>query len=80
MGADIRIENNTAEVTGVTALKGTTVTASDLRQGAALVIAGLAADGKTIILNSAYINRGYVDICKDLKGLGAKIRWLKADE
>lgn len=80
MGADIRIENNTAVVTGVTALKGTTVTASDLRQGAALVIAGLAADGRTIILNSAYINRGYVDICKDLKGLGAKIRWLKADE
>lgn len=73
MGADILIENNKAVIRGVSNLKGAKVKAWDLRGGAALVIAGLAAEGDTIINDSIYIKRGYEDICADLNMLGARI-------
>ena len=55
-------------------LKGCEVHASELRGGAALVIAGLMAVGKTILYNPNFIERGYEDICRDLRELGADIR------
>lgn len=73
MGADILIENNKAVIRGVSNLKGAKVKAWDLRGGAALVIAGLAAEGDTIINDSIYIKRGYEDICADLNMLGARV-------
>ncbi len=61
-------------ITGVKALKGARVTAMDLRGGAALVIAGLMAEGETIIDNPSFIERGYEDIARDLSALGAQIQ------
>ena len=74
MGADIQIKNNMAVIHGVRKLKGCHVSAKDLRGGAALVIAGLMAEGDTIVENSIFVERGYQDICKDLTQLGAEIR------
>lgn len=74
MGADINIIHNKAVIQGVPRLEGCSVFASDLRGGAALVIAGLMAEGDTIVENSIFVERGYQDICKDLKQLGAKIK------
>lgn len=73
-GADIRIHEREAVINGVAALKGNEVFASELRGGAALVIAGLMAKGKTILYNPYFIQRGYEDICRDLRQLGADIR------
>ncbi len=73
MGAHIIIEDNTAYVTGRDCLEGCLVKAGDLRGGAALVVAGLAARGETVISGYPYIRRGYEDICRDLAGLGARI-------
>ncbi len=73
MGADIKIKNNSAVITGVAGLKGCQVCAWDLRGGAALIIAGLMAEGDTIVENSIFVERGYQDICKDLMQLGARI-------
>ena len=80
MGALVEVKDNKAIITGATYLKGTSVTAKDLRGGAALVIAGLGAEGITIIEDSFYIRRGYVDICSDLKKLGADIKWEKTNQ
>ena len=74
MGADIQIKKNRAVIRGVDKLRGCTVSAKDLRGGAALVIAGLAAEGDTIVENSIFVERGYQDICKDLEQLGAVIK------
>lgn len=74
MGADIQIKNNRAVIHGVAKLKGCQVSARDLRGGAALVIAGLMAEGDTIVENSIFVERGYQDICKDLTQLGANIQ------
>lgn len=74
MGADIQIKNNRAVIRGVEKLKGCSVSAKDLRGGAALVIAGLMAEGDTIVENSIFVERGYQDICKDLRQLGATIK------
>ena len=73
LGACIRIEERKAYVSGRCRLHGNEVYAEELRGGAALVIAGLLASGKTTIRDSQYIDRGYVDICDDLKRLGAKM-------
>lgn len=73
MGADIEIVKNKAYINGVEKLKGTTVEAEELRGGAALTVAGLAAEGKTVIKNRHFIERGYENICKDLRNLGADI-------
>ncbi len=74
MGAKIRIEGNTAIVTGVETLKGAPVMASDLRASASLVIAGLVAEGKTEVDRIYHIDRGYECIEEKLQQLGANIR------
>jgi len=74
MGADIQISGKTAIVTGTEKLYGATVTARDLRAGAALVIAGLAAEGTTWVKNIHYVERGYEQLIEKLASLGAIIR------
>lgn len=74
MGADITVESQTAVIRGVKELSGTEVEAKDLRGGAALILAGLKADGRTTVLNSYHVLRGYEDICMDLSQLGANIK------
>ncbi len=74
MGADIRVEGSSARVIGVGSLKGATVKAVDLRGGAAMIIAGLAAEGETVITDIMSIERGYDDIVGKLTRLGASIR------
>ena len=74
MGADILINGKTAIVSGTEKLRGATVRAKDLRAGAALVIAGLAAEGTTYVENITYIERGYERIIEKLSALGAEIR------
>ncbi len=76
MGAKISVFENRAIVHGVSRLRGTEVVASDLRGGAALILAGLAAGGKTTVCNSEYIERGYEGIEKKLAHLGADIRFI----
>ncbi len=73
MGADIMISGKTAVITGGEKLQGTEVCANDLRAGAALVIAGLAAEGTTRIENVHYIERGYERLIEKLTALGANI-------
>jgi len=73
MGADIEQENRTAVVRGVEKLYGATVEATDLRAGAALVIAGLGAEGETTIEEIHHIDRGYEDLVAKLQSLGAQI-------
>lgn len=73
MGANIKVESNTAIIDGVAKYTGASITAPDLRAGAALVIAGLAADGITTIDDIKYIERGYEDFHLKLQGLGAQI-------
>jgi UDP-N-acetylglucosamine 1-carboxyvinyltransferase len=74
MGADIRVDLNSAFIRGVPRLYGATVEATDLRAGAALVIAGLAAHGTTVVEQIHHIDRGYDRIEKMLTRLGAHIR------
>lgn len=74
MGASIKVEGHTAVVKGVKTLYGARVKATDLRAGAALVLAGLAAQGETIIENATHIFRGYENIRQKLTNLGAKVR------
>ena len=74
MGADILITGKTATVTGQEKLHGATVKANDLRAGAALVIAGLAAEGVTTVNNIHYVERGYERIIEKMTGLGAQIK------
>ena len=73
MGANIKINGRTAVVEGVNRLSSAKVRATDLRAGAALIIAGLTADGETIIEDDGHIDRGYDNIEKKLKKLGANI-------
>ncbi|MBU3069724.1 UDP-N-acetylglucosamine 1-carboxyvinyltransferase [Aestuariicella sp. G3-2] len=74
MGANIKLEGNTAIVTGVETLKGAPVMASDLRASASLVIAGMVAEGETIVDRIYHIDRGYECIEEKLQQLGANIR------
>lgn len=74
MGADIEIRNGSAMINGPTRLYGDKVTATDLRCGASLVIAGLIADGVTEIHDIYHIDRGYDRIDEKLKAVGARIR------
>ena len=73
MGAKIKVENNTAIVTGVKQLCGTRISAPDLRAGAALVLAALAAEGDSEIDGLVYIKRGYENFSEKLRSLGADI-------
>lgn len=73
MGADIRVEGNRATVRGGRKLHNTIVEAKELRGGAALVVAALAAEGTGIVTNRHFIDRGYEDIARSLRDLGAEI-------
>lgn len=74
MGADIEVEGNAAVVKGVPALSGATVMATDLRASASLVLAGLVAQGETIVERVYHLDRGYEAIERKLSALGARIR------
>ena len=74
MGADIRVKNQTATIIGKTPLQATDVVATDLRAGAALVIAALLAEGTTKITNVEHILRGYENIVEKLINVGAKVK------
>ncbi|AYB00104.1 UDP-N-acetylglucosamine 1-carboxyvinyltransferase [Lachnoanaerobaculum umeaense] len=74
MGTNIKVEGNTAMVIGVEKLRGASLKAPDLRAGAALVLAGLAAEGQTTVDDIKYIKRGYEDFEGKLVSLGADIR------
>lgn len=76
MGANIRVKDRVAIVKGVPFLSGAPVTASDLRAGAALVVAGLAARGKTTIRGLHHLDRGYENIENKLRSIGANIQRL----
>lgn len=80
MGADISVDGTVAIIQGVGKLKGAPVAAPDLRAGAALVIAGLAAEGTTEITDIQYIERGYECIEEKFRGLGADIKRVHIDE
>ncbi len=80
MGAQIRVEGRSAVVEGVEKLSGATVQAYDLRAGAAMVIAALAAEGTSEITNVQYIERGYEDIIQKLRGIGAEIECVECEE
>ena len=73
MGADIRTEGHHAVVRGVERLSGATVRAVDVRAGAAMVLAGLVADGETIVTDAYHVDRGYEDFDGRLTALGAKV-------
>ena len=73
MGANIEIDGKKIYVSGPTPLKGKEVVATDLRAGACLVLAGLAADGLTIVDNVEHVLRGYENIIGKLTNVGAKI-------
>ena len=79
MGALGRVENDVISITGPTPLTGCEVAASDLRAGAALVIAGLMAQGTTKISNIEHILRGYSHIVENLQQLGADIQMIEED-
>ena len=74
MGANIAVSGHTAVVSGVAGLSGAEVYAQDLRAGAALILAGLKAEGKTVVHNSHYVERGYANMEKMISLLGGKIK------
>lgn len=74
MGAKIECDGHIAVIEGVNKLKGAVLNANELRGGAALVLAGAAADGKTIVCNRYFIERGYENICADLGALGVNCK------
>ncbi len=77
MGADITVRGKTAFIRGVARLHGASVTASDLRGGAALVVAALSAEGQSSVLDLSHIDRGYDDFEGKLRKIGAKIRRIR---
>ncbi len=80
MGANIMVNGDTALITGVDKLHAAPVEADDLRAGAAMIIAGLIADGETVVGNIKYIKRGYEDIIDKLLGVGAEISQVTFEE
>jgi UDP-N-acetylglucosamine 1-carboxyvinyltransferase len=77
MGADIEVEGRTAVVRGVARLSGAPVMASDLRASAGLVLAGLAAEGETVMSRVYHLDRGYAGFEKKLAALGAAIERIR---
>ncbi len=80
MGGQIKVEGNTAIIDGVDNFLGANIVAPDLRAGAALVIAGLVADGYTIVEDIKYIQRGYEDFDEKLRALGGQIEIVETDK
>ena len=78
MGADIRVEGRCAIVRGQERLSGAPVRATDIRAGAALVVAGLGAEGETIVRDTHHIRRGHEDLVGKLQTLGADVAWVPA--
>jgi len=75
MGADVRTEGHHAVVRGVRRLEGAQVRSPDIRGGAALVLAGLVADGETVVTGARHLDRGYQDLGPTLRALGADVDW-----
>jgi UDP-N-acetylglucosamine 1-carboxyvinyltransferase len=73
MGADVRIDGHHALMRGVSTLSGAPVVSPDLRGGAALVLAGLVAEGRTVVTDVHHIDRGYEGFVEKLRALGAAI-------
>lgn len=73
LGADITLHDQTAEIWGVDSLRGTVLNATDLRGGAAMIVAGLTADGQTLVCDEGHIRRGYERFDVRLRALGADI-------
>ncbi len=73
MGADIRLEGRVAVVCGVERLFGANVRPADLRGGAALAVAGVGAQGETVLTDLSHVDRGYADLAGDLTRLGADV-------
>ena len=80
MGAQIRVEGRSAVIEGVDHLNAASVQAYDLRAGAAMLIAALAANGVSEVSNVHYIERGYEDVIGKLRGIGAKIDSVECEE
>jgi UDP-N-acetylglucosamine 1-carboxyvinyltransferase len=80
MGGRIKVESNTAIIDGVEHFTGADVVAPDLRAGAALVIAGLVADGFTVVEDIKYIQRGYESFDEKLRNLGGQIEIVETDK
>lgn len=80
MGASVKVEGNVAVISGVEKFTGARVSAPDLRAGAALVIAGLAAEGITIVDDIYFIERGYENLDKKFQGLGARIEKVASEK
>jgi len=80
MGADVKVEGNSATITGVSKLSGARVSAPDLRAGAALCIAGLATDGITIVDDIVYIQRGYERFEEKLRSIGGEIERVASEK
>jgi len=80
MGANIKVEGRTAVVDGGSSLTGAPVKATDLRAGAALIVAGLSAEGKTVLKGVEHVYRGYEKLEEKLAGLGAEIIFSERDE
>jgi UDP-N-acetylglucosamine 1-carboxyvinyltransferase len=77
LGADIQLEGNTAVVNGVARLQGARVMATDLRASAGLVIAGLVAEGETLVDRIYHLDRGYETLETKLAALGARVQRLR---
>jgi UDP-N-acetylglucosamine 1-carboxyvinyltransferase len=73
MGADIRTDSHHAVVRGVRCLSGAPVRAHDIRAGACLVVAGLAAEGETVVAEAHHLDRGYEDLVGKLTAVGADV-------
>ena len=79
MGAKIEVHGGTARVTGVEKLKGAPVMATDLRASVSLILAGLAAEGETVVSRVYHLDRGYEHVVRKLRGVGAKIERVKSE-
>jgi UDP-N-acetylglucosamine 1-carboxyvinyltransferase len=77
MGARIEVHGGTATVTGVERLKGAPVMATDLRASVSLILAGLAAEGETVVSRVYHLDRGYEHVERKLQGVGARIERIK---
>jgi len=75
LGADISVCGRTAEIRGVERLYGAALTATDLRGGASMVLAGLSAEGETLVCDTGHITRGYEGLDRVLQSLGAEVSW-----
>jgi UDP-N-acetylglucosamine 1-carboxyvinyltransferase len=79
MGADIKLEGQTALIRGPNKLRGSEVRALDIRSGAALILAALVASGKSVVCDMGYVDRGYEGIHQKLTQLGAEIERIESE-